>query len=89
MIDNAWDVNYKTTMWLVTVFGFLDLFLSFFSYFKFGFTHYYAVEDRLIYERHTYDKYGCDEAGLDVYGNEFPTVDGAEIVDADENTTDS
>ena len=47
------------------------------------------MEDRLIYERHTYDKYGCDEAGLDVYGNEFPTVDGAEIVDADENTTDS
>jgi len=47
------------------------------------------VEDRLINERHTHDKYGFDEAGLDVYGNELRPVDGAEIVDGDENTTDS
>ena len=68
MINNAWDANYKTTMWLVTVFGFLDLFLSFFSYFWFGFTYYFAVEDRYINEKHTYNKYGCDGAGLNVYG---------------------
>lgn len=44
--------------------------------------------DSLTKDTHT-TSYGCDEAGLDVYGNEFPPVDGAEIVDADENTTDS
>ena len=75
-------------MWLVTIFGFLDLFLSCFSYFQFGFTYYYAKEDRLHFEEHSYDKYGCDEAGLDVYGNECPTVDG-EAVSADGTSTDS
>lgn len=33
VIERAWDSNYRTTVWLVTVFGLLDLFLSCFSYF--------------------------------------------------------
>lgn len=88
VIQNAFDSNYTSTMWLVTILGFFDLFISCFSYFQFGFTYYYEKEDRLHFEHHTFDNYGCDEAGLDENGNECPPVE-SKADETDETTTDS
>lgn len=45
MLQNAYDFNYTTTMYLVTFFGFCDLFVSWFSYFQFGYAYVYARDD--------------------------------------------
>lgn len=63
-------------MYLVTFVGFCDLFLSWFSYFTFGYAYVYARDDAAAAAAlaETFDEYGCDENGLDADGAECPAV---------------
>ena len=63
-------------MYLVTFVGFCDFFLSWFSYFTFGYAYVYARDDAAAAAAlaDTFDEYGCDQNGLDADGAECPAV---------------
>lgn len=76
-------------MYLVTFVCFCDLFLSWFSYFTFGYAYVYARDDAAAAAAlaETFDEYGCDENALDADGAECPAVVEAEEEEAEDETT--